>query len=279
MAVLPRRVTTAIATAAIVVLCAAAGFAQRIWYGGYGYTPPRFPTPHSFQGSFNFCRAMFDSNRREKRGWSTDYPGADLNFSTRLKELTRAPVTMQSDADEEEVPDAVVVRLTDAALFKCPYLLMQDAGTADFSAEEAAALGDYLLKGGFLFVSDYWGPYAKAQFDQQIGLALSRSEYPIVDLSIHHSIWHTLFDLKTIPQIPSIQSWRRTGGQTDRGVVDPPDARGIADRHGRLMVVMLHNTDIPDGWEREGEDPEYFYRFSPDAYAVGINIVLYAMTR
>ena len=36
-------------------------------------------------------------------------------------------------------------------------------------------------------------------------------------------------------------------------------------------------TDIPDGWEREGEDPEYFYRFSPDAYAVGINVVLYAM--
>jgi hypothetical protein len=44
------------------------------------------------------------------------------------------------------------------------------------------------------------------------------------------------------------------------------------------MVVMLHNTDIPDGWEREGEDPAYFYRFSPEAYAVGINIALYAMT-
>jgi Domain of unknown function (DUF4159) len=278
MTALRRRVVTMAATAAIVALCAAAGFAQRIWYGGYGYTPPRFPTRHSFQGSFNFCRAMFDSNRREKRGWSTDYPGADLNFSTRLKELTKAPVTMQLDTDEEDVPDAVVVRLTDAALFKCPYLLMQDAGTADFSGEEAAQLGDYLLKGGFLFVSDYWGPYAKAQFDEQIGLALPRREYPIVDLPIQHPIWHALFDLKTVPQMPSIQSWRRTGGQTDRGVVDPPSARGIADRRGRLMVVMLHNTDIPDGWEREGEDPEYFYRFSPDAYAVGINIVLYAMT-
>ena len=44
------------------------------------------------------------------------------------------------------------------------------------------------------------------------------------------------------------------------------------------MVVMLHNTDVPDAWEREGEDPEYFFRFSPDAYAVGIDIVLYAMT-
>ena len=279
MTVRRRRIAMAAAVAAMVALAAVAGFAQRIWSGGYGYTPPRFPTKHSFQGSFNFCRAMFESNRREKRGWGTDYPGADLNFSTRLQELTRAPVTMRPGEDEMDVPDAVVVRLTDAALFKCPYLLMQDAGTADFSADEAARLGDYLRKGGFLFVSDYWGPRAKAQFDEQIGLALPHSEYPIVDLPLNHTIWHTFFDLKTVPQMPSIQSWRRTGGgQTDRGVVDPPSARGIADDRGRLLVVMLHNTDIPDGWEREGEDPQYFYRFSPDAYAVGINIVMYAMT-
>jgi hypothetical protein len=273
-----KRLATAAAAAAIIALGATAVFAQRIWFGGYGYTPPRFPTRQSFQGSFNFCRAMFESNRREKRGWSTDYPGADLNFSTRLGELTKAPVTMRHDSDEGElVPDAVVVRLTDEALFKCPYILMQDAGTARFRPEEAKRLGEYLLKGGFLFVSDYWGPRAKYQFDEEIGLALPLKEYPIVDLPLTHSIWHTLFELKTIPQMPSIQSWRRTGGDTDRGVTDPPSARGIADERGRLMVVMMHNTDIPDGWEREGEDPEYFYRFSPDAYAVGINIMLYAM--
>jgi len=273
-----QRFATLAATAAILALAAATGFAQRIWYGGYGYTPPRFPTKHSFQGSFNFCRAMFESDRREKRGWSTDYPGADLNFSTRLQELTKAPVTMYSDAEEGEQPDAVVVRLTDDALFKCPYILMEDAGTANFSPQDAMRLREYLLKGGFAFVSDYWGERAREQFDEQIGLALPPSQFPIIDLPLTHPIWHTLFELKTIPQMPSIQSWRRTGGNTDRGVYDPPSARGIADSRGRLMVVMMHNTDIPDGWEREGEDPEYFYRFSPDSYAVGIDIVLYAMT-
>ena len=278
MTVFRRRFATLAATAAILALAAATGFAQRIWYGGYGYTPPRFPTKHSFQGSFNFCRAMFESDRREKRGWSTDYPGADLNFSTRLQELTKAPVTMYSDAEEGEQPDAVVVRLTDDALFKCPYILMEDAGTANFSPQDAMRLREYLLKGGFAFVSDYWGERAREQFDEQIGLALPPSQFPIVDLPLTHPIWHTLFELKTIPQMPSIQSWRRTGGNTDRGVYDPPSARGIADSRGRLMVVMMHNTDIPDGWEREGEDPEYFYRFSPDSYAVGIDIVLYAMT-
>lgn len=273
-----RRSLTVTVAATIIVLAATAVFAQRIWFGGYGYTPPRFPTEQTFKGSFNFCRAMFQSNRREKRGWSTDYPGADLNFSTRLAELTKAPVTMRQDAEGEDAPDAVVVRLTDEALFKCPYVLMQDAGTAAFSPEEVVRLREYLLKGGFVFASDYWGDLAREQLDEQLALALPPSQYPIVDLPLNHSIWRTLFNVTTVPQMPSIQSWRRSGGNTDRGVIDPPSARGIADEDGRLMVVMLHNTDVPDGWEREGEDPEYFYRFSPDAYAVGINIVLYAMT-
>ena len=54
--------------------------------------------------------------------------------------------------------------------------------------------------------------------------------------------------------------------------------KGIADSNGRLMVLMTHNTDIADSWEREGEDPSYFYAFSPRGYAFGINAVLYALT-
>ena len=43
----------------------------------------------------------------------------------------------------------------------------------------------------------------------------------------------------------------------------------ISDAHERIMVLMTHNTDISDAWEREGEDPRFFYQFSPDGYAVG----------
>ena len=46
-----------------------------------------------------------------------------------------------------------------------------------------------------------------------------------------------------------------------------PHFRGISDAHGNMMVVMTHNTDISDAWEREGEDPRFFYQFSPDGYA------------
>ena len=257
-------------------------YAQRIWGGGfYGRTPPKFPTPTTFDGNFHFCRILFNSDRREKQGWGTDYPGADINLSVRLSELTKVRVTLTHDG-EEEVPDAVVVRLTDDDLFQCPFTLMEDAGTARFSDEEVTRLRAYLLKGGFLFVSDYHGTLAQEQFDEEIGRVLPPAQYPTVDLTPpNHPLWHTMFNVTRLPQIASIQTWRRTGGSTiERWNVEgaPPDARGIADAHGHLMVVMIHNSDIPDPWEREGEDTEYFYAFSPDAYAVGIDLVLYSMT-
>jgi uncharacterized protein DUF4159 len=274
---------TLAAVIGVVGAAATAVHAQRIWAGFYGRTPPQFPTATTFDGSFHFCRVMFTSDRREKQGWWTDYPGADINLSVRLAELTKVRVSMTHDG-EEQVPDAVVVRLTDDALFQCPFTVMEDAGTARFSDSEVKRLREYLLKGGFLFVSDYHGMAAKEQFDEEIERVLPRNQYPIVDLTPpdhDHPLWHMMFPVSRLPQIASIQTWRRTGGSTiERWNFDgdPPDARGIADVHGRLMVIMVHNSDIPDPWEREGEDTDYFFKFSPDAYAIGIDVVLYAMT-
>lgn len=267
----------AIALSAFAVLSAQ----QRIWSGYYGYTPPKFPTETTYDGSFNFCRVLFESDRREKQGWSTDYPGADINFSVRVSELTKITVKRLNDG-EELIPDAVVVRLTDDWLFKCWFTLMEDAGTAHFTDAEVLRLREYLLKGGFLLVSDYHGSMARQQFDEEIGRVLPPDRFPIKDLTPpDHPMWNTMFRVTEIPQMASIQTWRRTGGGTIERWNEnsaPPDVRGIADDHGRLMVVMVHNTDLPDPWEREGEESDYFFRFSPSAYAVGIDILLYALT-
>ena len=260
-----------------------AAYAQQIWAGGYGRTPPRFATAASFGGGFNFCRVMFQSDHREKQGWSTDYPGADINFSIRLAELTKVQIKLRADSDGEgeDLPDTVVVRLTDDALYQCPFIFMEDAGTARFNPLEVEKLRDYLLKGGFLLVSDYHGSWAKEQFDEEIRRALPAGQFPIVDLTPpDHAMWRTLFPVSELPQMASINTWRRGGGTIERWNEDgaPPTARGIADNQGRIMVVMVHNTDLPDPWEREGEDKDYFFRFSPEAYAVGIDILLYGMT-
>ena len=270
-----RRLFWPVAIVAVLAIGVGASQAQQIFRGFYGSTPPHFPTVNSFQGSFTFCRILFNSNRREKRGWDTDYPGADINFSIRLSELTKTRVTKGTEGTD---PEHVVVRLTDEALFQCPFALMEDAGTIILNEQEIIRFREFLLKGGFVFVSDTCGVQARQQFDREIGRVLPHDQYPVVELPIGHPIWQTQFQINQVPQMPSIQSWRRSGGTTDRGVDDPVEARGIADPRGRLMVVMVHNSDIPDGWEREGEDPEYFYQFSPNAYSVGINVLLYAMT-
>ena len=267
----------------LALIAVAATAAAQIWAGGYGRTPARYPTATTFSGGFNFCRVMFTSDRREKQGWSTDYPGADINLSIRIAELTKITVTMQNDSTEVPEPEAVVVRLTDDALFNCPFIFMEDAGTVRFTPTEVSRLQDYLLKGGFLLVSDYHGSWAQEQFDDEIARVLPPGRYPTINLTpgiSDHPIWHTMFNVAQLPQMASINTWRRTGDVIERWNENgaPPDARGIADDEGRLMVLMVHNTDLPDPWEREGEDKDYFFRFSPDAYAAGINIIIYSMT-
>src|SRR5580765_4468518 len=93
---------TAVLAGALLVCAGMVHAQQQVWRGGYGYTPPKFPTKTTFRGAFNFCRLMFRSNRREKRGWDTDYPGADINFSIRLAELTKTRVTKQPNHTDPE---------------------------------------------------------------------------------------------------------------------------------------------------------------------------------
>jgi hypothetical protein len=52
----------------------------------------------------------------------------------------------------------------------------------------------------------------------------------------------------------------------------------ISEEDGRIAVLVTHNTDISDGWEREAYSSEYFYSFSPSAYAVAVNVLLWAMS-
>jgi hypothetical protein len=116
-----------------------------------------------------------------------------------------------------------------------------------------------------------------ANFD---GSFLPPGRYPIVDIPPDHPIMHTLYDVKAVEQVSNIRFWAQTGGNVSERGPDSPHVnfRGITDERGRLIVVMSHNTDIPDTWEREGESQEYFDGFSPNGYAIGVNVVLYAMT-
>lgn len=265
----------------VLALGASAAWAQRGW-GGWGRfrsAPPRFPTSEAaFDGGFNFCRVMYSSQWREAggQGWSTDYPDADVNFSIRYAELTKTRVSKQPGGQ----PSHFVTRLTDPWLSRCPFVLASDVGTMALRDDEVAALRDYLLKGGFLWVDDFWGSRAWDVFEQEMARVLDPGQYPFRDIGPDHAIYRTMFPLTELPQIPSIQFWRSTGGASSERGSDSaqPHLRGISDAQGRFLVLATHNTDISDAWEREGEDPEYFYTYSPNGYATAINIMLYAMS-
>jgi len=264
------------ATMALVAVCVAATNAQFRRGRGRFFEPIRSPTPESFDGSFNFCRVMFSASRDgDGANWAVDYPRADVNLSIRLSELTKTRISTDTSGE----PNHLVIGLTDPLLFECPFIMMTEVGSAYFSPEEAAKLKEYLQKGGFLWADDFWGSYAWEHWVSVFRQVLPPNEYPIFELPKDHPMYRAQFQISKVPQIASINFWAGSGGGTSERYADSavPHAMGVADRKGRLMVLMTHNTDFGDSWEREADDPNYFYNFSVDGYAFGINVLLYSM--
>jgi hypothetical protein len=194
-----------------------------------------------------------------------------LNFSWRLQQITSLKVN----------PTPIVLEITEPELFDYPFVYMIEPGRLEFSEPEVTTLRRYLLSGGFMMVDDFWGNDEYENFYHEIKRVFPDREP--VELALEHPIFHAVFDLKEKPQVPAIQvaiqgrsegiTWER--GEEGRQV----SYKGISDDKGRLMVIICHNTDLGDGWEREGENEWYFREFSErKAYPMGINIVFHAMT-
>jgi uncharacterized protein DUF4159 len=259
---------------AVMCVTAATAYAQ---FGRGGFFGARVATAQDFDGTFHYCRVVYRPAFNGTGGnWTTDYPRADVNLSIRLSELTRTRVSM----DPSGQPKHLLVRPGGDELFQCPLVILSAPGRAQFDEGEAKRLREYMLKGGMLWADDFWGTYQWEQWVGQIRKVFPAGEYPIVDVPLDHPLFKTQYVVSEIPQIPNIGFYMRSGGGTSEQGADSsvPHVRGIVDRTGRLMVLMTHNTDIADSWEREGDDPQYFYTFGPKGYAFGINAVLYALT-
>ena len=269
---------------AVIATCAVIGLvAQRApWRDERSWddsTPVWQNDPEFRKDLFTFVRIQYDSMAtwRGHQKWSIDYPDADLNLSYRLQQLTSWKVACE--------PRGKVMRLTDPALFDYPFIYIVEPGDLLFHEEEVTALRQYLLGGGFLMVDDFWGEREWDNFHSQIKRVFPDREPQ--DLPLTHPIFHCVFDLKEKPQIPNVYlgTQSQIPGSPYYGITwERPDARephyrGIFDDHDRLMVVICHNTDLGDGWEREGDNEIFFREFSEKhAYPLGINILFYAMT-
>ena len=270
----------ALVTLSVVVAGALLGgvvHAQRFFREGS--FPTRYAPKEMPDAAFTICRMQYRQVRSEFSGigWQTDYPYAEINLMTRLSELTKTPISRDTNRE----PNHYVVNALQDQLFNCPMLMASDAGTLAFSDAEAVRLREYLLKGGFFWVDDFWGTEAWAHWEEQISRVLPPSEYPIEDVPLTDPMLQSMFEVKELPQITSIQFWVREGRSTtsERGSdSEEVHLRAIRDKGRRIMLLMTHNTDVADSWEREGEDPDFFYQFSPKGYALGIDVLLHAMT-
>ena len=271
------RIAVAFMLAALTASIAGAQFRRGGRRGGYVNRPPQFATRQDFDGSFQFCRGVFrQATNGDGNGWNVDYPRADQNLSIRVSELTKTSVGF----DRQGAPTHLLISLGSPELFRCPFIMMTEVGALDLDDGEAKGLREYLLKGGFLWADDFWGTRAWEVFETQMRKVFPSSAYPIVDLPIDHPIFHALMAVDHIPQIPSIDAWGGPGGRTSERGADSatPHARAILDDHRRVMVFITHNTDFGDSFEREGDSRQYFLQFSVSGYAVGVNVLLYAMS-
>ncbi len=218
---------------------------------------------------FTFVRVRYQS--RGRWAWDTDYPDADLNFSYRLQQLT----SLHTD------PDGVILDLTDPRLFDYPFVYMIEPGYITLTSAEQDALRAYLENGGFMMVDDFWGDGEWESFEDEMRKVFPNRQFE--DIPLEHPIFHCVYDLKERPQIPAIgyaQPMANGEIYTAQGPgTEEVHYKAMYDDNGRMMMFVGHNTDLGDGWEREGENQWYFTEFSEKkAYPLGINVIFYAMT-
>jgi hypothetical protein len=202
---------------------------------------------------------------RQGLGWSMDSPGADCKFMGGVHRLIGLNV----------YPNPNFVDLMDDTLFKFPYAYIVEPGGLDLTDQEAARLREYLLRGGFLHVDDFWGLREKANFEEQMRKVLPERQLEVLPLS--HEIFHVFFDIDKIIQIPGQYAGCYGGPTWERPDDREPRIYGISDDNGRVMVVVTYNSDLGDAWEYM-DLACYPEKYSGQAYRLGMNFLMYATT-
>lgn len=225
---------------------------------------------------FTFARLRFGADLGGRFGggrlWDDDTPEADLSLVFRLYQVTSLKVR----------PGLNYIDITTKELGNYPFVYVASAGRLVLSDDEVATLHHYLLNGGFMMVDDFWGDDQWHHFYEQVKRIFPDREP--VELTLDHRIFHTVFDFKKEPQIPSVNTFLRTRQSYEPGwpyieKSSDPHYYAIYDDQQRMMMLICHNNHYGDGWEHETDDNSYFDAFSePMAYPMFINILVYAMT-
>ena len=218
---------------------------------------------------FHFARLVYNNaagSRRALRGWgnawSTDYAEAEYHLMQGINRLIR----IDGQLIDYYGNGGRLITLDNDRIFDYPWLYAVEVGQWHLNDSEAALLREYLDRGGFLLVDDFWG-----ESEWSIFLNSMRRVFPdraIVELPDDHEITQIHFDIDERTQIPG-RNGPRPGTQ--------PHWRAIFDDEGRVLVAINFNMDMGDAWEH-ADDPSYPAEMTGLAYRFTMNYVVYSMT-
>jgi hypothetical protein len=196
--------------------------------------------------------------------WTQDYPRADRHFAAAVRRLTRVHArSVEQPVNPDDLDD----------FYDWPWMNAGEMGDWKLTPAQAQTLREYLLRGGFLMLDDFWGTEEWDRFYESMRLVFP--DRPIVEMESRDPIFHTVYDLDDRYQVPG--QWALARGTTYRNDGSVAHWRGIYDDHGRVMVAMSFNSDIGDSWEW-ADDPRYPEKYSALGIRIGVNYVVYAMT-
>jgi hypothetical protein len=239
--------------AAVVLLCA-----------GGASTAAQYALPNPPRSDrFVFTRIRYGDGygdgrfRRGGSSWSHDYPRADRHLSRLVHALTTTNV---------ETEGTNVLEIGDPKMFRHPMIYISEPGFWTMSDDQAAVLRDYILKGGFLIFDDF----ERNQIDNmwaQLKKALPEAE--LIRIEGVHPIFQSFFPMD------------------DEDIYIPhplvavtPVYYGVFednDPSKRMYAIVNHNNDIAEYWEWS-DTAELSIDYTNDAYKLGINYIIYAMT-
>ncbi len=253
----------------------------RVYTSLEGYDNIPLPEDYKVPGEWVFARLMYPPHpharfsrpyrfgvgidwREGGSSWSQDYPRADRHFAQAMRRLTRV------NARSVEQP----VNLDDGDdVYNWPWLCAGEMGDWKLTDDQVKRLRDYLQRGGFLMLDDFWGTEEWGRFEETMKAVFP--DRPIVEIDNADAIFHSVYDLDDRYQIPG--QWALARGTTYRNDGYQAYWRGIYDDNNRLMVAMCFNSDVGDSWEW-ADEPRYDEKYSALGIRIGVNYVVYSMT-
>ena len=214
---------------------------------------------------YTFARLIY-SSPGWRQMWTTDYPKADHQFLQGLRGWGKSLLGISAQP--------ISISMHDPHIYDYPFIYAVEPGFMELSESDAAALREYLQRGGFLMLDDFWGEYEWQNVQNQMHKIFP--EYTIKELPLDHPLFHCYFDINEVVQVPNVDNWVYRGRTDEKGGIIP-HYEGIIDADGRIVVLIARNTDNGDAWEWIDE-PRYALKFGLAAYRLGMNAIVYSMT-